>query len=75
VLASDDFAANESGALEHHQVLGDGIERNRKRPRDRGHRGRAALEISQDRAARAIRHGPKNGIERSGTIFNHSVEY
>ena len=75
MLAAEDAALDEAGALEDFQVLGDGVEGDAKGAGDFGDSGGAGLEADKDFPAGRIGDGAEDAVERQVRIFNHTVEY
>lgn len=75
VLAPHHLPPDQSGALQHQNVLGNSIQRHRKRPRDFGDRGRLARKAHQDGPARGIGYSRENAVQNVCLIFNQLVEY
>jgi len=75
VLSAVDFAAHQTGALEHHQMLGNGVEGDRKGSAEFGDRGGLARKPLKDGAARGIGDGREDEVEMAVRTFNHTVEY
>ena len=68
------LAGQESGVLEHAQMLGYGGKRHREGMGELGHRGLAEGQARQDRPTGRVRKSGKGGVEGFG-IINHLVKY
>ena len=68
------LAGQESGVLEHAQVLGYGGKRHREGVGELGHRGLPEGQSRQDRPTGRVRESGKRGVEGLG-IINHLVKY
>jgi len=75
VFAPNDLPPDQSGALQHQNVLGDGIERHWKRACDFRHGSRLAREVRQDYPPRGIGDGRENAVQNVLFMFNQRVEY
>ncbi len=75
MLAALDFAPHQACALQHQNVLRDGVQRYRERPGNFGDRGRPLCERGQDGAPRGVGDGCKDTVESFRAMFNHLVEY
>ena len=75
MIASDDGAAEQAGALEHADVLGNGVERDGKVRGDFGDPRVGVREPREDGASRGITQRVENAIELPGLIFTHMGEY
>ena len=63
VIAADDRAAQQAGAFEHADVLGDGIQRDREVRGDFGDARVGVREPREDGAARGVAQGVENAVE------------
>ena len=68
------LAGQESGVLEHAQVLGHGGKGHREGVGELGHRGLPEGQARQDRPTGRVRESGKGGVEGFG-IINHLVKY
>lgn len=76
VFASSDFAPQEPGTFQNHDVLGNCIERNGKGPCNLIDRGRIAGQQPQNCAPRRIRQCRENTVQSGrARMLNHAVEY
>jgi hypothetical protein len=75
VIASAHVAAHEAGALEHPDVLGRRVERDRKVTGDIGDSSVRVGQTSQDGAAGRVGHRREDPVELSSGIFTHRGEY
>ena len=76
VFASFDFAAQESGPFQDHDVLGNCIERNGEWPCNLVDGGRISAQSLQDGAPRWICQRREDAIQSGRSqMLNHSVEY
>src|SRR5271166_2676814 len=76
VLAAFDLTVDEAGALQHHYVLGNGIEGDGEGPGNFGDGGGPLGKRLQDGAASGIGERREDVIEFRGLgMFNHMVEY
>jgi hypothetical protein len=77
VDAAGDLALEQSGGLQHTQMLGDGGERNIEGRGELGDGGLALRQARENGAAGGIGQGPEGGVERGvaggGGIVNHMV--
>jgi len=71
MLAADDVAVDQPGALEDHDVLRHRVQRHGKWPGDFGDGGRTPAQSCQNRPPGRIRDRPEDAVERRGFIFNH----
>src|ERR1700722_11518925 len=75
VLPAVDFAADQSGPLKHHDVLGYRVQGHGEGSCNFGDGGGFLRQSFKDRAPRCVRYGGKHPIQRRRGIFNHMVEY
>ena len=75
VVASHDRAPQQPGALEHADVLGDGIERDGEIASDVRDACVGVGEPREDGATRGIAQGVENAVEPGRLIFTHMGEY
>ena len=68
VVAALHRAPHEFRALEHLDVLGDGVERHRKIAGDLGDAGVGQREAREDGAPRRVGHGAEGGVEPAGGL-------
>ena len=74
--AADLAPCDQSGVRQHIEMLHDGGERHRERPRELAYRNaRAAIELREQRPPRRIGEGGKSAVERYVLILNHRVKY
>jgi hypothetical protein len=70
------FHRDQSGLLEHREVLADGLEGHGEGVSELGNGGRALAEAVDDGAAGRVGEGGEDGVEGGvGLEVNHMVEY
>ena len=74
MFASYDLALHQASPLQDENVFRDSVQRDIKRRRDFGHRGRLACEASQDGAPGRIGNCRENPVQALAATFNHLVE-
>ena len=75
MLASSDFAANQPRFLEHHEVFGNGIQRNREGAREFPDRSRPAPQAVENGAPGGVGEGREDAVQLGrAQTFNHGVE-
>jgi hypothetical protein len=74
--AADLAPCDQSGVRQHIEMLHDGGERHRERPRELAYRNaRAAIELREQRPPRRVGESGKGAVERDVLILNHQVKY
>ena len=75
MIAADDGAAQQPGAFEHADVLGDRVQRDREVAGDLGDARVGIRESREDGAPRGIAQRVEDAVELRGLIFTHMGEY
>jgi hypothetical protein len=74
--AADLAPRDQSGVRQHIEMLHDGGERHRERPREVAYRNaRLGIELREQRTPRRIGESGKGAVERDVLILNHQVKY